>query len=51
MSSDVNTEKILIFSDYGYVKIDKKDLDSHQTLINFESDNKKLYGSLNVKKY
>jgi len=48
MSNDQNSEKLLIYSDYGYIKIEKKDLDNINDLISFRSDSGTLYGSINV---
>lgn len=48
MSSDQNAEKLLTYSDYGYIIIDKKDLHKENDLIGFRSDSGTLSGSINV---
>ena len=48
MSLDQNSEKIITFSDYGYIIIDKKDLDNNESLLSFRSDSGNLCGSINV---
>ena len=48
MSKEDNITNILVYSPYGYLKIDKKDFENNNNAMHFKKEDGTLYGSINV---
>ncbi len=48
MSIEPSQEKSIIYSSYGYIRVNKKDLEENNEMIGFQLESGSLYGTINV---